>query len=62
MGAPHPNCRWWSGVWMSDELLIEVAKEEGWRPETACSARDAAVWCNANGRHVYEFPNEKGQA
>lgn len=36
-------------MWMTDDLLIAVAKEEGWKPGTACAARDAAVWCNQHG-------------
>lgn len=47
---------------MTDELLIAVAKEEGWKPETACAARDAAAWLNANGKTVVEAENDPSSA
>lgn len=39
---------------MTDELLIVIAKEEGWNPGTACAASDAAAWLNENGKTVVE--------
>lgn len=61
-GSPPPGRKWWSGIWMTDELLIAVAKEEGWKPETACAARDAAAWLNANGKTVVEAENDPSSA
>lgn len=59
--SPPPGRRWWSGIWMTDDLLVAVAKEEGWKPGTACAVRDAAAWLNANGQTVVEAENEKAQ-
>jgi hypothetical protein len=53
---------WWSGMWLSNALLIACATEEGWRPETACSARDAANWLRRKGITVIEAQNDRGQA
>jgi len=44
---------------MTDELLMAVAIEEGWKPETAFAARDAADWLNAKGKTVVQAENDK---
>lgn len=58
-GSPPVGRRWWSGIWMTDELLMAVAIEEGWKPETAFAARDAAAWLNAKGKTVVQAENDK---
>jgi len=39
---------------MNDDLLMAMAREEGWQPTTAIAAADAAAWLNSKGCHVYQ--------
>ena len=44
---------------MSDALLIACAKEEGWQPDTACAAHDAANWLRRRGKTVILAQNDQ---
>jgi hypothetical protein len=46
--------KWWSGAWMNDNILMVMAREEGWKQRKDSSATTAAKWLNSKGIRVHQ--------
>ena len=61
--AHGSEARYWCGVVMSEQYVIEWATALGWKPTTACGVHDAIAILREWGHKVTILapPNEKGQ-